>query len=292
MAGEGTITLTEENRSSLDYSRINYLLNPKEFKDVRVTVVGLGSGGAPAVDHLTMNGVRIWELYDPDTLDSVNLVKHPRMRKDLGRTKVEIQKEWILDRNPQAIVETYVEDVILSENFIDSVRRSDLVLCCPDKKSVREFVNDQCVSQQVPFVTASVFRTGIGGEVYAYIPDRTGCYRCLQLFSLVNEFNLSDDSLGLTSEEEERIYGLGEKDFHASGLSIDIQTIALIQARMALSVILPNSCTSLPKVKGNWIIFGNRPAKHIFRYHLEVKEMLLKPQKTCNCQRKDPAEGD
>lgn len=268
---------------SLDYNRIRYLLNPEQFKNTRITVVGLGSGGAPACDHLSMNGIRLWELYDPDTLDAVNLIKHPRMRRDLGRPKVEIQKEWIKDRNPSAMVETFMEDVMTSENFIESVRRSDLVLSCPDKKSIREFVSDQCVSAKVPFVTASVFRTGIGGEIFSCIPGQTGCYRCLQLYALANEINLSDDALGLTEEEQHRIYGLGERDFHASGLSIDIQMIALIQVRMALSILLRDSANTMPRLKSNWIIYSNRPAKGIFASHFEAEQIILPPQKVCNC---------
>lgn len=273
-----------EDNSSLDFKRIEYLLNPKQFENTRVTIVGLGSGGAPVCDHLTMNGIRVWDLYDPDTLEPVNLVKHPRLRKDIGKLKVDIQKNWILDRNPSAIVKTFPEDVMNSKNFIKSLQQSDLVLSCPDKKSVREFVNDKCVEAEVPCVTASVFRTGIGGEIYAYIPKETGCYRCLQLFSLTNKLNITDDALGFTKEEKDRIYGLGEVDFAVSGLSIDIQMTSLIQVRLALSVLLKKiQRTAMARFKSNWIIFGNRPAKGIFQKHFEVNQMSLKPQKGCNC---------
>jgi molybdopterin/thiamine biosynthesis adenylyltransferase len=268
---------------ALDFDRTKYLLNPAEFASTRITMVGLGSGGAPVCDHLTMNGIHGWDLYDPDLLDAVNLVKHPRMRKDLGRPKVEIQKEWIMDRNPHANVETFIEDVMESTSFIESLKHSDLVLSCPDKKSVREFVSDQCVAAKVPFVTASVFRTGIGGEVFSYVPGETGCYKCLQLYSLSNDINLSDSDLDLTNEEQNKIYGLGERDYQASGLSIDIQMISLIQARMALAILLRRSTTSMARLKSNWIIFGNRPAKGIFVSHFESSQMRLKPQELCNC---------
>lgn len=272
-----------DNAEALDFDRIRYLLNPDIFRLKRVTVVGLGSGGAPACDHLTMNGIRLWELYDPDTLEAINLVKHPRPRAGLGRPKVDLQKEWILDRNPEAVVKAYQEDVMTSPEFADSVRRSDLVLCCPDKKSVREFVSDCCVKAQKPFVTASVFRTGIGGEVFCYLPGRTGCFRCLQLYALLNNLNLSDEALGLTDEERVRIYGLGERSFQASGLSVDIQMISLIQVRMSLSILTAGSGTKLPRLRSNWIIFGNRPAPGIFRRHFEAKQLHLKPQAGCNC---------
>ncbi len=271
---------------NLDYDRISYLLNPEQFKDIKITVIGLGSGGAPAVDHLTMNGFRNWDLYDHDILEPVNLVKHPRMRKDLGRLKVDIQKEWILDRNPDAKVNTYPENVLQSENFINSIKTSDLILSCPDLKIIREFISDKCVEHQKPFVTASVFRTGIGGEIYSYIPNETGCYRCLNLHLMNNNAFIPDDAFGLTDEEEEKIYGLGEKDFQASGLSVDIQTISLIQVRMAMSVLLRNFDTSIPKMNFNWIVYGIRPKKGIFNQHFDIRKFNLKPQKACNCSNK------
>ena len=82
--------MTNSNHSSaaitaagLDFSRTEYLLNPSILEGIKITAVGLGSGGAPACDHLVMAGVRSWDLYDPDILEPVNLVKHPRMRTDL-----------------------------------------------------------------------------------------------------------------------------------------------------------------------------------------------------------------
>jgi molybdopterin/thiamine biosynthesis adenylyltransferase len=286
MARKGAKTLmnNKNKNDALDFDRIEHLLNPAKLHDKRITVVGLGSGGAPVCDHLTMSGVRLWHLYDPDTLEPVNLVKHPRMRKELGKPKVEIQKNWITDRNPTAEVETFTQDIMESDNFIDSIRNSHLVLSCPDKKSVREYVNDKCIEAGVPFVTASVFRTGIGGEIFTYIPGETGCYRCLQYFTMSNDMNLTDRDLGLTEEEKHKIYGLDERNFAASGLSIDIQMIALIQARMALSLLLKGEKNSaVNRLKSNWIIFGNRPAKGIFRKHFEVMQMLLRPQEDCNC---------
>lgn len=269
---------------ALDYSRIEYLLNPELLEGARVTVVGLGSGGAPVCDHLTMNGVRDWHLYDPDELSPENLVKHPRMRSDLGKPKVEIQKAWIIDRNPGATVEAFKENVLISPNFAESVRNSSLVLVCPDTRAVREFVSDRCVEEKIAFVGASVFRTGIGGEVYSYVPEKLGCYRCLELFAAKNDLNIGDAVLGLTQEEEQRIYGLDERDFKASGLSIDIQSVALIQARMALGLLLADAETSIRPMAANWLVFGNRPSPGIFSKHLEVKRMLLKPQNDCICQ--------
>ena len=86
----------------LRFDRIQHLISPAELENKLVVQVGVGSGGAAVNDHLTMNGVRRWTLFDPDSYDEVNLVKHPRTRLGLGRLKVKNQEEWILDRNPKA----------------------------------------------------------------------------------------------------------------------------------------------------------------------------------------------
>jgi len=280
--GQGMI-LTGSN-DMLDFERTKNLLNPSELENKKVTIVGLGSGGSPVCDQLTMTGVKNWNLFDNDILEPINLVKHPRLRKDLNRPKVDIQKEWILDRNPEATVNVFNEDVMVSTNFKDCVKDSDLVLVCPDTKSVREYSNDICVNSKTPFVTASVFRTGIGGEAYSYEPNRTGCYRCLQFFAHSNNLNIRDDDLELTQEEKERIYGLGDKNFAASGLIIDITIITCIQARMALAILLRNSKTNkYPLLECNWIIWSNRPAPKIFDHHFVAQRFLLRPQNECNC---------
>ncbi len=187
MAGPGAITLT-----SLDFARIVHLLEPEHLADKVVVQVGLGSGGAPVSDHLTMNGVRRWELFDPDVLEPVNLVKHPRQRKDLGRLKVEIQREWILDRNPSAEVNAYAVDVMSADSFPRSVEQSSVVLCCADKKEVRQYVNAIARQYAGPCVTASVFRQGFGGEVYAYLPGETGCFACMDRAAHEQGININD----------------------------------------------------------------------------------------------------
>lgn len=266
----------------LNFDRVAHLLNYTQLSRKVVTIVGLGSGGAPVCDHLTMSGVTRWNLFDPDILDDVNLVKHPRQRIDLGLPKVKSQEKWILDRNPQANVSMFQEDVLQSSNFVNVVHQSDVVLCCVDNNGAREFINDVCVRENIPCITASVFRTGIGGEIFAYKPGKTGCFRCLQMFSTANNVNMPDDMLELTQDESQHIYGLGEKEYRASGLSIDIQQISIIQARMALSILL-ESHSRVASFKSNWIIFGNRPHLNIFKSHFDVKQMLLHPQQNCLC---------
>ena len=244
----------------LRFDRIAHLISPDELRDKLVVQVGVGSGGAPANEHLTMNGVRRWALFDPDTYEEVNLVKHPRQRAEIGQLKVENQKRWIFDRNPDAEIEARNEDVLKSDRFAEVVGEADLVLCCADTQEVRLFVNAVAVKARRPCVTASVFRRGFGGEVYAYVPGTFGCFDCMSRVANEQGWNIKD-SVELLPMEQEAIYGLNLRDFKASGLSMDIQTIALIQARMALDNLLSNSGRNYEPLPANWIVFYNRPVR-------------------------------
>jgi molybdopterin/thiamine biosynthesis adenylyltransferase len=267
----------------LDFGRIEHLLSPAALQDKKVVQIGLGSGGAPVCDHLTMNGVRNWTLYDPETLEPVNLVKHPRGRSDLDKPKVEIQRDWILDRNPNATVVPRCEDVFESTTFRDDVSQSDLILCCPDKREVRSFINSIAVEFRKPCVTGSVFRQGIGGEVYAYIPGHTGCFACMERVASEQEWNIND-TIQPTAREEEMIYGRSVRDFQASGLSMDIQMIALIQARLSLDLLLDPSARHFPPIPSNWIIFYNRPAPgSSLGGHFKTEHLRVRPRKDCQC---------
>lgn len=265
----------------LDFSRIEHLLSPALLADKRVLQVGLGSGGAPVYEHLTMNGIRNWILYDHDTLQGVNLVKHPARRADLGRLKVDLAKEWILDRNPEADVETRPQDVFEAQNLASDFEKSDLVLCCADTRAVRLFLNTMSVQHTKPCVTASVFRQGFGGEVYAYIPAYSACFECMDNVAAQLGVNIND-SIKPSANEEEQIYGLNLRDFQASGLSLDIAAISIIQARMALDILTEGEPGY---AKGaNWIIHYNRGVPGDARSgRLKTVPVRLKPQKECSC---------
>ncbi len=272
------------------FDRIEHLLSPDVLHDKCVVQVGVGSGGAPVNEHLTMNGVRRWVLFDPDHYEEVNLVKHPRLRAGLGEFKVELQRQWILDRNPTAEVHAIAEDVLQSVGFRDAVHDADLVLCCTDTQATRLFVNSIAVETRTPCVTASVFRQGFGGEAYAYIPSLSGCFDCMLRVAEQQGLNMEGD-VELLQAEKDAIYGLNQRDFRASGLSMDIQAIALIQARMALDILLGDASRGFEPVPANWITFYNRrvPQKPQSGF-LKSVSIKLKPQRECACANHETAE--
>ncbi len=269
----------------LRFDRIEHLISPPDLESKLVVQVGVGSGGAAVSDHLTMNGVRRWILLDPDTYDEVNLVKHPRLRSQLGRPKVKNQEEWILDRNPGAEVRAFAEDVMSFQDFAELVKESDLVLCCADKNEVRLFVNSVAVESRKPCITASVFRQGFGGEVYGYVPGESGCLECMIRAADQLGWNM-EAGVEQTAEEDEAVYGMNVRDFKASGLSMDIQAIAILQARMALDLLHPEAKAKLSQPGFTWVMMFNRPAPGAADgAFVWSKWTRVKGRKDCRCSK-------
>lgn len=276
---------------SLDRKRIDYLVESEALDDLEVTIVGLGSGGFPLMQQLAMLGIRRWNLFDHDILEAHNLVKHPSPRADLGLPKVEIAAAWLKDRNPQVLVDRHVAEVTTDSDALETaVSRSSLLLCAVDNPGARAFLNEMAVRQKVPCATGLVFRTGMGGSVYMYIPDETGCYACLDHFTDQNDLQL-DTVIDLTDDERHHIYGLGQEEYSASGLATDITMIASLHAAMATSLLVGSRSAMVAPLAFNWLTFGMRQVPGAFASRFETERAILRPQSGCylNCSSQNAA---
>jgi molybdopterin/thiamine biosynthesis adenylyltransferase len=267
--------------SALDRRRIEYIVGNPDVDAKHVTLIGAGSGGFPVMQQLSMLGVRRWSLFDPDVLEGHNLVKHPARRADLGRLKVGIAREWLLDRNPTSEVEAHPLDVVQAgDTLSDALRRTDLVVCAVDSAGVRHFINERCVEHRVPCATGLVFRTGMGGTVYLYLPGETGCLTCLETYTQRNGLDL-DNRLDLTPDETNRIYGLGEREYSASGLATDIMLVASLHAALSTSLLCGNGSAFVAPLTFNWLTFSTRRVEGVFDARFAAERAILRPQENC-----------
>jgi len=93
------------------FSRTELLIGEealKKLKNCKVAVFGIGGVGSYAVEGLVRAGVGKLVLIDDDCicLTNINRQLHAT-QKTVGRPKVEVMKERILDINPEAEVETH-----------------------------------------------------------------------------------------------------------------------------------------------------------------------------------------
>lgn len=94
-----------------EFSRTELLIGTealKKLENSKVAVFGIGGVGSYAVEGLVRSGVSKFVLIDDDCicLTNINRQLHAT-RKTVGRPKVEVMKERILEINPNAEVEVY-----------------------------------------------------------------------------------------------------------------------------------------------------------------------------------------
>ena len=230
-------------------SRIGHLLAPDALVNKTLMVVGLGSLGFPAVQHLAMSGVQRWILVDFDTFEASNLVKHPGMRKELGRMKIEISKDWILDRIPDAQVTCLPINITTVDGkkaFKQALEDCDAVMVTTDNKNSRLVANRIACELQTPMIVGTVYRTGFGGDSYLYHPESTGCFECFiaQSEAISIERTVAESKAATETEQaiQEARYGrIPDPTFGLSGLASDIASIAALVSRMTLTALLDAS---------------------------------------------------
>lgn len=102
-----------ENRGSMlnQFSRTELLLgkeNMERLADARVAVFGIGGVGGYTVEALARSGVGTLDLIDDDKVCLTNINRQIiATRSNVGKYKVDVAKDRILDINPHAVVHTY-----------------------------------------------------------------------------------------------------------------------------------------------------------------------------------------
>ncbi len=93
------------------FSRTELLIGNEgieRLKNARVAVFGVGGVGGFSVEALARSGIGTFDLIDNDQVSLTNINRQIiATHKTIGRDKVEVMKERILEINPEAIVYTY-----------------------------------------------------------------------------------------------------------------------------------------------------------------------------------------
>ena len=127
----------------IDFSRSTALLGEKTFNrlaHLRVAVVGVGGVGSWCAEALLRTGVGHLTLMDDDAVVPSNVNRQcPATSRTIGRAKVEVMRERLLEINPEASVAAVCErythglpcggDVDVIVDAIDSVAcKAELIL--------------------------------------------------------------------------------------------------------------------------------------------------------------------
>ena len=106
------------------FSRSELLLGSEVMANLsrmKVLIFGIGGVGSYVCEALVRSGVRNFVLVDSDkiSLTNVNRQIHATL-KTVGRSKVEVMKERMLDINPECNITVY-EEFYLPDNHSDII---------------------------------------------------------------------------------------------------------------------------------------------------------------------------
>lgn len=235
------------------FERVKSIVEIEILAKKTIAVIGLGTGGSTVALELAKCGVGTFKLVDYDHIEVHNVSRHICGISDFGRFKTRAVKDKILQHNPNANVETYEIDVLKSPDVLANIiSTSDLVIAATGSPIVNNLTNEVCLKHGVAAVYAGVWERGMGGYVMRVIPGKTACFNCVHEALLksappLNRTRLIDYSTIMDPNELRA----------EPGLSIDVNIIALIQAKLSLLTLLTKD-DKLDDIPQDYIVWFNK----------------------------------
>ena len=140
------------------FSRTELLIGEdgiNKLQNAKVAIFGVGGVGSFVVEGLVRAGVGHFVIVDNDKICLTNLNRQIiATRKTIGKYKVDVAKERILDINPNATVETYQE--FYMPNSESNILREDLnyVVDCIDTVTAKIELVMNCKKMNIPIISA------------------------------------------------------------------------------------------------------------------------------------------
>ena len=143
-----------------------------------VLILGLGGLGSPAAAYLASAGIGRLVLVDDDQVELSNLQRQIIHTTDrIGQSKAESARIAIAQMNPDCQVETVVERVDTAR-LAALLAQVDLIVDCTDNFRTRQAINEVCVAQSKPFVSAAAIRFSGQVTVFDTRHADSPCYAC------------------------------------------------------------------------------------------------------------------
>ncbi len=128
---------------------LNKLINSK------VIVFGVGGVGSYVVESLVRSGIGNISIVDFDVVDITNINRQIiALHSTIGKKKVEVMKERILDINPNINVTIY--DTFVSYETIDKFNMADYdyVIDCIDNVTGKLLIIENCIKKNVKIISS------------------------------------------------------------------------------------------------------------------------------------------
>ena len=140
------------------FSRTELLIKSEgieKLKNSKIAVFGIGGVGSFVVEGLVRAGVGNFVLIDDDKICLTNLNRQIiATRKTIGKYKVDVAKERILEINPDAKVETYQEFYMPDSKTNIINKEIDYVIDCVDTVTAKIEIIEKCKKLNIPVISS------------------------------------------------------------------------------------------------------------------------------------------
>lgn len=144
----------------------------------RVTVIGAGGIGSPAIQYLAAAGVGTLRVIDNDRVSLDNLHRQILFgTADVGRKKADVAGEAVARLNPDTAFER-IACRLDSVNAAELLGGSDIVLDGSDNFATRLIVSDYCTAMRIPLVSAAIGQFQVQIGTFFGWEEGKPCYRC------------------------------------------------------------------------------------------------------------------
>ena len=154
-------------------------------------IVCIGTGGARSfLENMARGGFKNFVLMDADIVSPSNIATQGVYISEMGKKKVEVIRDHILDINPDAkviCVDRFLDDQLSDEefkgfldSFPDREPKDYLILGCTDNFDAQKRSSFLALKYGMPYLAAMMYEGGAASELIFVYPDVTeSCPRCL-----------------------------------------------------------------------------------------------------------------
>lgn len=154
-------------------------------------IVCIGTGGARSfLENMARSGFRNFILMDADVISPSNIATQQVYRSEMGKSKVEVIRDKIIDINPNAevlCINKFLDDEMSDEEFKAHLERFPgkrptdyLILGCTDNFEAQKRSALLALKYGHPYMAAMMYKHGMAAEIIFVYPGVTeSCPRCL-----------------------------------------------------------------------------------------------------------------
>lgn len=234
------------------------------MRTATVSVVGLGSLGAPFVQEMAKARVGSLHLADFDHIEPGTSVRYPLGLQAAGLHKALALARWVQAHNPEVDVSVeglQVGAIALNRSGPSENEQISAILAGADllvSATAEHDVNRQLDQEALTEGVARLYlwsQSGYGGVVALLRPGGTGCYHCLEL--MLSKAARDGSPLIAVPPNDARgvpagtVQGAGCADQTFTAPHADLLPIAIQAARVAYGQLCSDAPTGYPRMAGD-----------------------------------------